>query len=273
MPMTHPYFAVPTPIVIGHRGCAGEAPENTLPAFERGLADGAAILESDVHVTRDGVPVLVHDPDVDRVTDGSGHVAAHTLAELQRLDAGHHFSPDGGISHPFRGRGVRIPSFEQALQAFPGARFNIELKDPAPGAAEATLDVVLRQRREDLTLLTAGDSELMLRLRTAIDARQARVAQGASTADIVELIRSAQEGRAPRSPAMAVQVPREFAGAPLVSRAFVDHAHANDIQVHVWTINTAAEMAELLDLGVDGIVTDLPARLVGVIRKRAHGGH
>jgi glycerophosphoryl diester phosphodiesterase len=72
---------------------------------------------------------------------------------------------------------------------------------------------------------------------------------------------------------MAVQVPREFAGAPLVSRAFVDHAHANDIQVHVWTINAAAEMAELLDLGVDGIVTDLPARLVGVIRKRAHGGH
>jgi len=267
--MAHPYFAVPTPIVIGHRGCAGEAPENTLPAFARGLADGAAILESDVHLTADGVPVLLHDPEVDRVSDGRGAVAAFRFAELQRLDAGHRFSPDGGLTHPFRGRGVRIPSFEQALEAFPTARFNIELKDPAPGAAEATLDVVVRQRREDLTLLTAGDSELMTRLRAAIRERGARVAQGASVADIVELIRSAQEDRAPETPAMAVQVPTEFGGAPLVTRAFVDHAHAYGIQVHVWTVNAADEMAQLLDLGVDGIVTDLPARLAALIRQRA----
>ena len=270
--MAHPYFAVPTPIVIGHRGCAGEAPENTLPAFERGLADGAVILESDVHVTRDGVPVLIHDPDVDRVTNGSGRVAEHSFAELQRLDAGHHFSPDDGITHPFRGRGVRIPSFEEILEAFPGARLNIELKDPAPDAVEATLDVVLRQRREDLTLLTAGDDALMRRLRAAIRTRQAGVAQGASTADIVELIRSAQEGRPPRTTAMAAQVPKEFGGAPLVTRAFVRHAHVHDIQVHVWTINATDEMGELLDLDVDGIVTDLPARLAAVIRSRAHGG-
>jgi len=271
MAMAHPYFALPTPIVIGHRGCAGEAPENTLPAFARGLADGAAILESDVHLTADGVPVLLHDPEVDRVSDGRGPVAAHTLAELRRLDAGHHFSPDGGVSHPFRGRGVRIPSFEEALEAFPGARFNIEIKDPAPGAVEATVDVVLRQHREDLTLLTAGDAELMGRLRRAIRERSARVAQGASAADIVELIRSAQQGRAPVTPAMAVQVPTEFGGAPLVTRAFVDHAHAHGIQVHVWTINAADEMARLLDLGVDGIVTDLPARLAALIRQRARG--
>ena len=123
--MTHPYFDLPRPVVIGHRGCAGEVPENTLASFEAGLAAGAAILESDVHVSRDGVPVLIHDDVVDRVTDGSGPVADLDLAELSRLDAGHRFERDG--RHPFRGRGLRIPTLEQALRTFPAARFNLEL--------------------------------------------------------------------------------------------------------------------------------------------------
>ena len=86
--MSHPYFAIPTPIVIGHRGCAGEAPENTLPSFERALALGAAILETDVHLTRDGVPVLMHDDRIDRVSDGRGPVRDRTLAD--RGSAGTH---------------------------------------------------------------------------------------------------------------------------------------------------------------------------------------
>ena len=102
--MPHPYLALAPPLAIGHRGCAGEAPENTLEAFAAGLAAGAAILETDAHLTRDGVPVLVHDAAVDRVSEGCGAVAELDLAELRALDFGYRFSPDGGRSFPWRGR-------------------------------------------------------------------------------------------------------------------------------------------------------------------------
>ncbi len=266
--MKHPYLALPTPIVIGHRGCAGEMPENTLASFDAGLAAGAAILESDVHLTRDAVPVLIHDDAVDRISDGSGQVASLTLAELQRLDAGHRFSPDGGASHPFRGRGLRIPTLCEALEAFPGARFNLELKEDLPDIVERTIDVVTEAKREALTLLTAAEDELMLRLRGALERRAPVIAQGACAADVLDFVRSAQDGSAPRAGPAALQIPAEFGGSPLVTRKLIEHAHAHGVQVHVWTINEPAEMTRLLDLGVDGIVTDHPARLVRLIEAR-----
>ncbi len=266
--MKHPYLALPTPIVIGHRGCAGEMPENTLASFDAGLAAGAAILESDVHLTRDTVPVLIHDDAVDRISDGSGRVASLTLAELQRLDAGHRFSPDGGASHPFRGRGLRIPTLCEALEAFPGARFNLELKEDLPDIVERTIDVVTEAKREALTLLTAAENELMLRLRGALERRAPVIAQGACAADVLDFVRSAQDGSAPRAGPAALQIPAEFGGSPLVTRKLIERAHAHGVQVHVWTINEPAEMTRLLDLGVDGIVTDHPARLVRLIEAR-----
>ena len=168
----HPFFEVPRPTVIGHRGCAGEAAENTLFAFEQGLAAGAAILESDVHLTRDGVPVLIHDDAVDRNTDGQGRVTQFSFKELQGLDAGHGFSADGGRSHPFRGRGHRIPSLREALDAFPEARFNLELKEAVPGMVERSLEVIREARREALTLLTAADDALMADLRARFPVRE-----------------------------------------------------------------------------------------------------
>ena len=131
--MRHPYFDVPRPTILGHRGAAGEAPENTLESFRLGLAQGADIIESDVHVTRDGVPVLIHDEAVDRTTDGCGRVAELDWDELQRLDAGYRFSPDGGSSFPFRGRGLRVPALEEAFRELPDVRLNLELKEGAPG--------------------------------------------------------------------------------------------------------------------------------------------
>jgi glycerophosphoryl diester phosphodiesterase len=264
----HPYFDLPTPIVIGHRGCAGEAPENTLPSFERALAQGAAILETDVHLTRDGVPVLLHDDRVDRVSDGRGPVREQTLAELRALDLGHRFSPDGGASHPFRGRGVRIASLVEAFAACPGARFNLELKEDVPGLVERSLEVIAAAGREPLTLVTAADDALMARLRREIEQRASGVAQGACAGDVLAFVRAALDGKPPPPGPMALQVPADFGGRPLVTRELVGHAHAHGVQVHVWTINERGEMERLLDLGVDGLVTDLPARMVALLRER-----
>lgn len=266
--MPHPFLDLPTPIVLGHRGCAGEVPENTLASFERGLADGAAILESDVHLTRDGIPVLIHDDRVDRNTDGSGAVADLSLDELQRLDAGYRFSTDGGRSHPFRGRGLRVPTLEEVLRALPGARFNLELKQDLPGIVEEVVEIVGTADRARLTLLTAAEDALMARIRTHVAAEGVPVALGACVSDVAGFARSAVGGVAPPAGPMALQVPPDFSGHPLVTRELVDHAHRHDVQVHVWTVNEPDEMISLLELGVDGIITDHPARAAAILKAR-----
>lgn len=267
-PVAHPFFDLPTPLVIGHRGCAGEAPENTLASFERALAQGAQILESDVHCTRDGVPVLVHDEVLDRCTDGTGRVDATRWEELRALDAGYRFSPDGGRSHPQRGRGLGIPSLEEAFAAYPGARFNLEIKQLAPGFVERCIELVIDAGRQATTLLAAGEDEVMAVVRHQVNQMEVATALGASVADVIAHIDTARRGVAPPSGIHALQVPPEFAGNPLVTREFVDHAHAHGTQVHVWTINDPGQMLELLDLGVDGLITDYPGRLTELLAAR-----
>lgn len=263
--MAHPFFDLPTPIAIGHRGAAGEVPENTLASFERAVADGVAILESDVHPTRDGEVVLLHDEELDRTTDGTGPVAAHSLAELRALDAGFRFSPDGR-RFPFRGRGLRIPTLADALEAFPNLRFNLEIKERMPGLIERTLDLVAG--REERTLLAAADDAIMADLRAAVARRGSKIAIGASAGDVLAFVRAALDGVAPPPGPMALQVPPDFGGRPLVTPRFVEHAHAHGLHVHVWTVNDPAEIERLLDLGVDGVVSDFPARVVAAIAAR-----
>lgn len=269
--MRHPFFDVPVPTVIGHRGASGELPENTMGAFERAVAQGAVILETDVHATRDGALVLFHDDTLERTTDGVGRIADHTLAELARLDAGHRFSP-GGAGFPERGKGHRIPLLEDALRAFPGVRFNVEIKERVPALIADTVELVRRLGREDSVLLAAASNDTMEDLRAHLEKTGVRPAVGASAGDVVACVRAAIDGTPPPPGPMALQVPPDFAGRPLVTRELVAHAHAHGIVVHVWTINDPAEMERLLDLGVDGVMSDFPGRLAEVVARRAARG-
>jgi len=257
--MPHPFFGVETPLAIGHRGCAGEAPENTLASFERGLRDGAAILETDVQLSRDQIPVLIHDDRVDRCTNGQGAVRDFTLAELKELDAGYRFREEAGA--PARGKGHQIPSLSEALSVFPDARFNLELKEDAPGMVEQTLDLIDAPTAARV-LLTAERDELMERLRRAVLARGIEPALGACLGEVVSFVRAAADGGEPVSGPMALQIPATFGGRPLVTDALIDFAHARGVQVHVWTVNDPAEIESLLALGVDGLVSDFPRRVV-----------
>ena len=261
----HPYFAVERPIVFGHRGASGEAPENTLVAFERALAQGAAVLETDVHVTRDGEVVIAHDPDVSRTTDGVGRIAELTRAELARLDAGHRFSPDGGASHPYRGRGIQVPTLREVFEALPGVRINIEVKANDPRLVTGVVRLVAEHARAERTLLAAAEDDTLAAVRAELARRGVRTALGASVGDVLGYVRAALgQGDPPPEP-MALQVPPTFAGDPLVTPRLVEFAHAHDVQVHVWTINEEPEMKRLLDLGVDGLMSDFPARLRAVV--------
>jgi glycerophosphoryl diester phosphodiesterase len=265
----HPYFDVPTPTVIGHRGASGERPENTLPAFERAVAQGAAILETDVHRTRDGALVLIHDDLLERTTDGRGRVADHTLAELRALDAGARFSPDGGGSFPFRGRGVHIPTLEEIFDAFPDRRLNVEIKEHDAALIEGVAAAVRKAGREESVLLAAAEDPIMHDLRAHLARSGVRTAVGASAGDVLGFVRAALDGVPPPPGPMALQVPPGFGGRDLVTPRFVEHAHAHGLVVHVWTVNEPAEMHRLLDLGVDGIMSDFPGRLAEVVAERA----
>jgi glycerophosphoryl diester phosphodiesterase len=264
----HPFFDVPRPIVIGHRGAAGDCPENTLFSFDTALRQGAQILESDIHVSRDGVPVLLHDPDLERTTDGHGPAADLDWADLRRLDAAYHERNEWGET-PLRGTGIRIASLEEAFATFPEARFNLEIKSEDPRATRATLDLVQRFDRADRTLLAAGENPIMEILRDALSRHPVRPAVGASLAEIVQAVASATSGAAMPEGVMALQVPPSFMGNPLITPAFVDHAHDHDVQVHAWTINDLAEIESLLEIGVDGIVTDLPGQMRSWLDRRS----
>jgi glycerophosphoryl diester phosphodiesterase len=265
--MRHPYFDLPRPIPVGHRGASGELPENTLPAFARALEQGAQILETDVHPSAEGVPVIFHDATLERTSDGQGPIATQTLEALRALDAGHGFSLDGGVSFPFRGTGFGIPTLDEAFAAFPNARFNIEIKQ----GDRAFLEHVVKASapRADRTLLTSADDELMAELRGVLADTGVPVAMGASTGDCIAFVKAAAGGGVPPPQPMALQIPTEFGGAPLVTSELVSFAHRHDVQVHVWTVNEPAEIERLLDLGVDAVMSDFPTRVVEAIRRRA----
>jgi glycerophosphoryl diester phosphodiesterase len=257
----HPYFEAPLPRLFAHRGASAQAPENTLPAFERASEIGASYLETDCQATADGEIVLLHDAELERTTDGKGPVGAHTWRELSQLDAGYHFTHDGH-RFPFRGTGVRVPRLGELLEALPAARVNLEIKGGEPSLVDAVVDEIRRCEASKRVLLTAAEDAVMSR----IHARDPDTALGSSIADVVGFVQAVAEERldALRPRGHALQIPTEFMGQALVTPACIAAAHRVGLEVHVWTINEPKEMRRLLGLGVDGIMSDDPARLVAL---------
>jgi len=259
------YFSLPRPRVFGHRGAAGVAPENTLPSFALGAALGATHLELDVHPTADGEIVVLHDPLLERTTNGSGPVSAHTWAQVAVLDAGYHFTHDGH-TFPFRGQGVRVPTLAAVLREFPAHGLNIEIKAGDAAVVGAVFDVLRAADSLERVLLAAEQDELMQLVRAAAGDR---TATGMSVGDVVDFIGRLQrdDWRGYQSPGRAMQVPPAHDGIELVSLASVAAAHRVGIEVHVWTINDAPEIRRLLDVGVDGVMSDLPGLVAAAVAR------
>lgn len=255
------YPGLPRPLLFAHRGASMHAPENTLEAFELGLTQGASVLELDVHLTRDGEVVVLHDSTLDRTTNGTGPVRDRTYAELAQLDAGYKFIDRSGRTM-FRDRGVQIPLLREVLQAFPRAGFNIELK--ARGMAEATLRLLDRLKPENV-VLTAGQDDVMREL----EAAKPSFALGMCGSQCRAVVAGAKRGRVPEElRGRAAQVPPRYWLTRIVTKKLVEAAHAGGIEVHVWTINSPRKAEPLLAMGVDGIMSDDPGALVDVVRRR-----
>ncbi|MGE0789107.1 MAG: glycerophosphodiester phosphodiesterase [Sandaracinaceae bacterium] len=262
----HRYLA-PSPVAFAHRGGAARWPENTITAFEGAVGLGYRYIETDVHRTKDGAIVCFHDATVDRTTDGTGPVFEHTRSELERLDAGYRFTPDGR-QFPFRSRGCRIPTLEEAFAIHPELRLNVEIKQREPAMERALWDEIDRLGVHDRILVAAAHDPLMDRFRAV--RRDPRIPTSPGIRGVVRFWAGARSGlhRLERYPFDALQVPARYRGLTVVDARFVRAAHRHGIRVHVWTVDAADEMHRLLDLGVDGVMTDEPERLAQVFASR-----
>ncbi len=259
----HPFLDAPGPIASAHRGGAGEAPENTLAAFQIAVALGYGYLETDAHLTRDGVLVAFHDDRLDRVTDRKGAIAELGIAEVEAADAGYAFSPDGGSSFPFRGRGIRVPRLEEILMRWPEVRVNIDPKsDPSVEPLAALLDRLGAWSR----VCIGSFSDRRLRRIRSLSRGAACTSMGPRSVALARL--AATSGTMARLGADCIQVPMRRGPFAIVTGRFVRAAHRAGLPVHVWTINDEPTMSDLLDLGVDGIMSDRLRLLKDVFARR-----
>ncbi|MDX3642678.1 glycerophosphodiester phosphodiesterase [Streptomyces sp. MB09-02B] len=233
----HPYLDHPGPIAFAHRGGAADGLENTTAQFRRAVEAGYRYIETDVHATLDGKLVAFHDSTLDRMTDGAGR-----LADL----------PWKEIRHARVAGAEPVPLFEDLLEEFPDVRWNIDVK--AEPALHPLLNLIARTQSWDRVCVGAFSESRVARAQRLAGPR---LATSYGTSGVLGLrLRSWGVPATVRRSAVAAQVPESHAGVPVVDHRFVRAAHARGLQVHVWTVNEPQRMHRLLDLGVDGIMTD-----------------
>ena len=252
------------PLVYAHRGGAALRPENTLAAFDHGIACGADGIEFDVHLSRDGVVVVHHDETLERTTGAAGRLSDRTADELRRLDAGFTFraaAAAGAQDYPYRGAGLGIPTLRDVLTRHPAALCIIEMKANDAELARRTID----ELRSADALGRAAVGSFYWRVLHAARAYEPRVVTGASREETRwALYRSWVHLPLGRARYREFQVPERLGLTTIVTPHFIDHAHRAGIPVKVWTVNEEADMRRLLGWGADAIISDRPDLAVRV---------
>ena len=246
--------------IIGHRGNAAHAPENTLESFRQGLEAGAECVELDVHLSRDGVAVVIHDPTLDRTTDATGAVTSLSIEQIRRADAGARFTRDGA-SFPYRGAGLVVPTFEEVLRDLGDVPLLIEIK--APSAARETRRLIEHYGAESRCVIASFETSALEPFRGS------RIAIGASALDVKRLLPRVVTRRPVRSlPFSVMCIPRRQNGIRVPIASLVRLTAPAGCLVHVWTINEPATARQLWRVGVHGIVSDDP----GLLRQARDAG-
>ena len=266
-------------IAYAHQGGAWEAPSSTLYAIRAALDAGATAIELDVHATADGDLVVCHDATVDRTTNGAGAIAALRTEEARSLDNAYWWAPGADVTpgldpdgYPFRGlapedRRFRVALLEEVLDEFEGVVLNLDIKQTAPAVEpyEQQLAAMLRRfgRVDDVIVASFLDAAT-----DAFSSFAPEVPTSAGTTAVAMFYQSVRAGETPAPMRhVALQVPASHAGVTLVDEQFVEAAHRQGLAVHVWTIEEESEMERLTSLGVDGIITDRPSALAGVLER------
>jgi glycerophosphoryl diester phosphodiesterase len=270
-------------IPYAHQGGAWEAPSSTCFAIRKALQVGATGIELDVHATKDGALVVCHDSTVDRTTNGSGEIARLTLAELRELDNAYWWAPGADVSpgldassYPFRGRAPADPDFRIAtlaeafgvIDGFPGVVVNLDIKGTAPHVEpyEERLVNELEALGRTTQVIVASFNDRATELFRSL---APHIATSAGTIASAEFWRAAHLGEEiPKGQFVALQVPMRQGDLEVVDDVLIEAAHDRGIAVHVWTVNDQSDMERVLELGVDGIISDLPTRLCSLLDDR-----
>ena len=264
MPVRHPYFALPAPWLVAHRGGSALAPENTLVAFDRAAALGADAIETDVRRTRDGVVVVFHDDTTERLTGTPGTIEARTLAEVRALDAGFAFTPDGGRTFPHRAAGVLVPTLAEALARYPSMRFNIDAKPDEPALADALAAALREAVAQGRVCVGSFHDAQAERLGALLPGVCRYLPEKAATCHVLAAFQGGAADACPGGYQLA-DLPHRMGDLTVITPGVLGYFHALDVPVHVWTVDDEAEMRALLAMGVDGLVTDRPDVLARVL--------
>lgn len=255
---SHAYFDGRGFEVIAHGAGQGLQPKNTLEAALMATQVGADIIEIDIHATRDGVLVLSHDDTVDDMTNGSGLIREMDFAQLQQLDAAQGFLVEK--NRPLVGRGIRIPALSAVFDALPAAHYIIEIKQPEPPIHDALCQLVRQRGMQNQVLVGSFFTEPLAAFRRACP----EVATSMSQGEVTQLVLLEKIGLSHLYdlPGVALQLPMTSGGITIVTDSFLAAMQARGVRVQIWTINSLDEMRALMAMGVDGIITDYPDRLV-----------
>jgi glycerophosphoryl diester phosphodiesterase len=255
--MARPYLSHPGPWLVAHRGGSLLAPENTCIAFDQAVALGADVVELDVHLTRDGVVVVFHDEETERLTGSTGSIEERTTTEVGALDAAHGFTLDHGRTFPLRGRGVQVPTLAEVLARYPSLRFSIDAKSEDPALVEALVREVKGAGAVDRVCLGSFFDDQATRLGSLLPEVARFLPQLAATSHVMAA-KSGLPAKGLSGDYDLASLPHRLEAMTVVDRPVVEYFHRLGIPVHVWTVNEEADMRELLALGVDGIITDRP---------------
>lgn len=255
------------PLVFAHQGGEGRWPSNTMIAFRESIEIGADVLDADMHMTRDGELVLIHDETVDRTSDGSGEVRNLSLSELRELDFGYRFSTDDGQTFPYRGAGLGIVTLDELFSEFTDTRFGIEIKQTTPEAASKLCELIQEYGYEDRVLVSTFAQENMNVFRDSCPGVATSATDGeAKRFYIFQFIRLSGFYSPPFD---SLQVPEYRSGTHVLTGSFVDAARRWNLPVVPWTINDPEDFDRIIrDFDVDGINTNYPDRLVGYLEDR-----
>lgn len=261
----HPYFALDEgrPLVMAHRGGSGLWPENTLYAFEHAAEMGVDVIETEIHSTADNNLVFIHDETIDRTTNGTGPVNSFTLAELKEFDAGYNWTADGGLTFPFRGKGLTVPTLEEVFTALENIRINIDIKQVNPPLASQLCEMIHSFNMVEKVMVASFSTKVLRQFRQVCSEVSTSASKGEVT--LFFLMNLIFPGTVYGPVCHALQIPEHSSGLHVLTKRFLQGAHSRNLKVHVWTVNQVEDMRRLLELGVDGIITDYPDRLISLL--------
>ena len=256
-----------SPLIIGHRGAAALVPENTMASFQAALIDHRApMIEFDIHLSKDGVPIIIHDATLERTTNGKGYVSHYTAKELQAFDAGFWFDPQKNGTFPFRNKGLKIPTLEELLTTFPNHELSVEIKERSAATTRITMTLIQKHKSERRCIVGSKYSIVSNTMRESYPAVRRFISQNEIVISYFDFKRGVTKPA--KDPMAVASMPLEKCGLLFDHVDFIRFLHQKEMAVFYWTINDPEHMRNLADKKADGIITDNPKLASEIIAPR-----